>query len=151
MLGELRALGDASGPAIESIYANLEDGRAKLHVIWRLLALRRQNEQLFLKGGYTAVRVSGPRARHVVAFARQHAGETAITVVPRLVAGLGLVSGELPCGTSVWEETRVDLPFLDEGLRLREALTGRQHRVERGGLSLACLLERAPLAVLTST
>ena len=68
----------------------LPDGRAKLYLISRLLRLRKEREALFRHGGYTAVRTSGTRARHVVAYARRHAGDAIVTIAPRLIAGLGV-------------------------------------------------------------
>jgi (1->4)-alpha-D-glucan 1-alpha-D-glucosylmutase len=150
MLAEIRALGDTPGPALDAMFTNLEDGRAKLHVVWRLLALRREREALFLEGGYTAVRATGPGARHVVAFARRHAREAVIAVVPRLVTGLGVGTGVLPCGERTWGDTRIDLPFLEDGTEVRDALTGSVHVVAGGGLPLAAILARLPVALLVT-
>src|SRR6185295_12381854 len=80
MLDELRALGDAPGERVRPIFASLEDGRAKLLVISRLLALRAKLEALFARGGHSPVRTTGARARNLIAFARRHAGAAAITV-----------------------------------------------------------------------
>jgi (1->4)-alpha-D-glucan 1-alpha-D-glucosylmutase len=146
MLDELRASGDS--PPIEAIFARLEDGRAKLYVIWRLLGLRAARESLFLKGGYTAVRTTGERAKHLVSFARRHDAGVALTVAPRLITSLGIRPGELPVGAGVWGDTRIEVPFLDDGTILRDALTGREHIVENGALSAARVLDQIPLAVL---
>ncbi|MBC8023258.1 MAG: malto-oligosyltrehalose synthase, partial [Burkholderiales bacterium] len=40
MLGELAKLGDKPGAALGEIFRGLDDGRAKLYVVWRLLQLR---------------------------------------------------------------------------------------------------------------
>ncbi len=150
LLQDLEALGDSpSAGAVEAIFANLEDGRAKLYVMWRLLQLRRARTALFLEGGYTAVRTSGTRAKHIVAFARRHGKETVVTVIPRLLATLGIERGELPCGENVWGDTRIELPFLDEGVVLRDALTGREASVANGGIAASVILALAPVAVLS--
>ncbi len=65
------------------------------------------------------------------------------------MVGLGVKTGELPCG-AIWEDTRIELPFVAEGAALRDVVTGREHRIGNGGLALARLLERAPVAVLIS-
>jgi (1->4)-alpha-D-glucan 1-alpha-D-glucosylmutase len=147
MLDELEKLGDAPGPKVRDIFDRLEDGRAKLWVIWRLLRLRNQHEALFRQGGYTPVRAPGARAKNLIAFARRHEGASCITVAPRLVAGLGLKPGGLPCG-EVWENTRIELPFLPEGTELTDVITGSRHRVVHGGIELDVLLALAPVAVL---
>jgi (1->4)-alpha-D-glucan 1-alpha-D-glucosylmutase len=95
------------------------------------------------------VRATGSRARNVIAFARRHEGAACITVAPRLVSGLGIKPGGLPCG-EVWENTRIELPFLEEGAELTDVITGAKHRVEHGGIDLDVLLALAPVAVLTN-
>jgi (1->4)-alpha-D-glucan 1-alpha-D-glucosylmutase len=150
LLASLEALGpNAPAEALGDIFRNLEDGRAKLYVMWRLLQLRREREALFRDGGYMAIRTTGEHARHALAFARRNGKEVSITVVPRLMVGLGIEPGALPCGPGVWGDTRVELPFLAEGDVLRNVLTGEDARVTGGGLAIADLLARAPVAVLT--
>jgi (1->4)-alpha-D-glucan 1-alpha-D-glucosylmutase len=150
LLARLEALGPVPGrDALDEIFHHLEDGRAKLYVIWRLLQLRRERETLFRDGGYMAIRTSGARARHALAFARRQAREFSITVVPRMMVGLGLQPGALPCGAAVWGDTRIELPFLNEGDVLRDALSGAEIAVTGGGLAIADILERVPVAVLT--
>jgi (1->4)-alpha-D-glucan 1-alpha-D-glucosylmutase len=147
MLDQLEKLGDAPGERVRELFGNLADGRAKLWVIWRLLQLRNGNATLFQKGGYNPVRTTGARAKNLIAFARRHEGGACITVAPRLVASLGIRPGELPCG-DVWGDTRIELPFLDDGTELTNVISGERHRVERGAISLAKLLSSAPVAVL---
>jgi (1->4)-alpha-D-glucan 1-alpha-D-glucosylmutase len=147
LLRELEGLKPPFERALADMLRNLPDGRAKLYVLWRLLHLRKAREALFLHGGYTAVRTTGLHARHLVCFARRHGGESIVTVAPRLIAGLGLAEGELPCG-GLWGETRVELPFCKPGAVLRDVLSGREHRVERAGLLAADVLAVFPTAVL---
>jgi len=148
MLAELEELGEAPGARVRAIFDDLEDGRAKLWVVWRLLRLRRERDALFREGGYNPVRVTGVRAKNVVAFARRHAGAVCITVAPRLVAGLGIKPGELPCG-EVWGNTRIELPFVEDGTELVDVITGARHRVRKGAVDLDALLALAPVAALT--
>ncbi len=151
MLAGLERLAEAPEVALAEILASLEDGRAKMFVLWRLLQLRGEREALFRLGGYTPLRVIGERARHVVAFARRHGGECVITVVPRLVTSLGIRPRALPCGAAVWADTRVEIGFLKEGATLRNAFTERHHRVERGGIDASVLLHDFPIAVILAT
>jgi (1->4)-alpha-D-glucan 1-alpha-D-glucosylmutase len=149
LLAQLEMLGENPEPqALEDIFRKLEDGRAKLFVMWRLLQLRRAREALFRDGGYVAVRVVGEKARHAVAFARRQGHEVSVTVVPRLTVQLGVAPGTLPRGPAVWTDTRIELPFLDEGDVLRDAVSGAELRVADGGIALADILARAPVAVL---
>jgi len=150
MLAALRSLGEPREEALADMLGDLANGRAKLYALWRLLQLRKAHETLFREGGYTPVRCSGERARHIVAFARRREGEACITVAARLFAGLGIEPGELPCGAALWRDTRVHLAFLKDGTVLRDALSGREHRVQAGGLAVSSLLAAFPAAVLVT-
>jgi (1->4)-alpha-D-glucan 1-alpha-D-glucosylmutase len=149
LLAEVEAMREPLDESLAALLQGLADGRAKLYVLWRLLQLRKMREALFRDGGYTAVRTSGALGRHLIAFARRHGGEAVVTVAPRLIGGLGLGTGELPCGAAVWGDARVELPFFKEGTVLRDALSGREHRVERAGIAVGELLATFPTAVLT--
>jgi len=70
-------------------------------------------------------------------------------VVPRLMYALGLDPGALPIG-QVWGDARVELPFVEEGDVLRDAVTGRELRVAQGGLALSDVLACASVAVLVT-
>jgi (1->4)-alpha-D-glucan 1-alpha-D-glucosylmutase len=75
-----------------------EEGATKLWLIHRILTLRKARPALFGPDAlYELLRAAGRRANHVVAFMR---GGGAITVVPRLVVGLG----------SRWEDTTIIIP-----------------------------------------
>jgi (1->4)-alpha-D-glucan 1-alpha-D-glucosylmutase len=127
-----------------------QDGRVKLYVIQRGLAYRREHAQLFLRGNYVPLEVSGARANHVCAFARSYAEEEAIVVVPRLLSpliGLGM-----PLGAQVWGEDAVILPgaatrmyrnlFTAETIESGDTPEG--HRT----LPLAALFSHFPVAIL---
>jgi (1->4)-alpha-D-glucan 1-alpha-D-glucosylmutase len=125
------------------------DEHAKLFVIERLLTLRSENEALFLRAGYTAVRAHGERSRHVLAYARRHEGRIVVCVVPRLTMKLGVAAGALPCG-AVWGDTTLGLPFVAEGTVLRDVFSEEKRRLEGGVLRVGEVLTRFPVAVLAS-
>ena len=131
--GERRRLlaGLAGMPAPEEILARMDDGLPKLWVTRQALGLRRRRPELF-KGNYAPLPARGNRARHVFAFSR---GGEILTVVPRLVIGLG---GD-------WGNTSLLLP---RG-RWRNELTGDDVEGEEGGeVRLSDLLRRFPVALL---
>jgi hypothetical protein len=57
--------------------------------------------------------------------------------------------GQLPCGAT-WEDTRIEMPFLEAGTRLTDVITGREVVLDGVSLSLATLLDMAPVAVLSN-
>jgi (1->4)-alpha-D-glucan 1-alpha-D-glucosylmutase len=151
LLEGFAALPEAPGDAaLGAIFAASLDGRAKLYVMWRLLALRQARPAIFLEGTYAPLRTGGSRARHAIAYARRHGKDHAIMVVPRLAGSLGLKEGELPCGPSIWADTRVEVPFAARDAELVDVITGRPRRLADGGIALGDLLDRAPVAVLAS-
>jgi (1->4)-alpha-D-glucan 1-alpha-D-glucosylmutase len=101
------------------------DGRAKLFVVARALALRREHPALFAYGDYHPVRASGTHAAHVVAFARRHEDRGVLAVGVRLFASLGPGVGTLPVG-ACWGDTTLDLAFLPSGSAMRDVLGGTQ-------------------------
>jgi (1->4)-alpha-D-glucan 1-alpha-D-glucosylmutase len=69
--------------------ARWRDGREKLFVTARLLALRREYPDLFAAGDYQPLEIGeGRNADRLCAFARRHVTGTLIAAVPRLVGGL---------------------------------------------------------------
>jgi (1->4)-alpha-D-glucan 1-alpha-D-glucosylmutase len=126
-----RLLAELDALAPERIWARIDEGLPKLWVIRQALALRRRRPRLFgAAGEYAPLRVRGAKAGHAVAFGR---GGGAITVVPRLVLGLG---GD-------WEGTVLELPAGG----WRNELTGEM--VEGGVRALGELLGRFPVALLS--
>ena len=150
-LEELAALaaGSDAGARVRALAAASLDGRAKLWVIARSLALRRRDPELFERGGYTALAASGEKAAHVVAFARQHAGRSVIVVAGRLFLQLVGDPGRLPIGAEVWQDTAIDLAPLGGGTgRFIDALTGGTVTAAAGRLALGRAFGDFPGALL---
>ena len=129
-----------------SLLANIADGRAKLHIIRRGLAVRRAQRELFHGGSYVPLYADSGREEHIVAYALVKESKALVAVAPRLFAGL-LAEGEVaPVGERMWGEAALVLP---EGLRGQfvNALTGERHRGE-ARLPLAKLLAGFPVALL---
>jgi (1->4)-alpha-D-glucan 1-alpha-D-glucosylmutase len=136
LLAEMRA--SASGAIPDpSAWA---DGREKLFLLWRLLALRADRAELFASGGYAPLPASGARSAHVCAFLRQH-GEAAVAVViPRLVARLYGAAE-----TADWGDATVMLPAGS----WRDVVTGRSHSCS-GSIAVSRLLDEFPVTALVA-
>jgi (1->4)-alpha-D-glucan 1-alpha-D-glucosylmutase len=133
--------------AVRGLFDEPHDGRAKLWVIWRALALRREHPELFADGDYHPIAAAGERSRHVVAYARRLGATGNVVVAGRLFASLGRPAGELPVGEAAWSDTTVDLSFLPAGVELRNALTGEAHSAG-DALRLGRLFANFPGALL---
>ncbi len=135
---------DAAALASELLRA-WPDGRMKMYVTWRALGLRRRLAALFAEGETIPLGAEGPRADHVVAFARAHEGCTVLAAVAVRAAGWARFSeGPSP---SPWGDTRLRLPPGLEGRCWRDAYTGRPREAGRA-LPLAPVLDLLPAALL---
>jgi (1->4)-alpha-D-glucan 1-alpha-D-glucosylmutase len=128
---------------IGDLLANMQDGRIKQFVTWRVLAARREHEALFRDGAYVPLATTGTHADHLCAFARLLDGDCAVVVAPRLACTL--LGGEtvLPIGADIWGDTRIVLANLPPQRAWRDAVTGAEIRVGEAGVkvmlgSLAC-------------
>ena len=115
---------DARRALLGGLLDRLQDGRAKLFLIWRALQVRAALEPLFTRGGYLALRVRGAHASSIIAFMRHHAGQAAITIAPRLYARLLTEGSALPLGAEVWGDTWIELPRAGQAGMLTNDLDG---------------------------
>jgi (1->4)-alpha-D-glucan 1-alpha-D-glucosylmutase len=143
------------GRLVRELMTSCADGRIKLYLTKTALNFRRAHEALFLDGDYQPLDGQGARRDHVCAFARVHGtkqDQVAVTVVPRLVAGLMQETVRFPLGADIWRGTVLPVPFPKRGTRYRNVLTGAVLTpVEAGGtrvLPLAEILRDCPVALL---
>ncbi len=114
------------------------DGREKLFVTHRLLALRRDHPLIFSDGDYQPLEGEGESADHLCAFARRHGGETVVVAVPRLVHRLYRGGA---CAD--WRGTELALPKAN----WRDVFTARR-LYNRDRVSAADLFADFPVSVL---
>jgi 4-alpha-glucanotransferase/(1->4)-alpha-D-glucan 1-alpha-D-glucosylmutase len=136
----------------QELLANMADGRIKLYLTWRALALRAKDPELFEKGGYLPLNAVGAQADHVCAFARVHENRAVVTVAPRFYYRLTGGEAIMPLGEKIWGDTRVPLP--EKFSRYRDELTGARFGAEdahgKRSIRLAELLTTLPVALLSS-
>ena len=134
-----------------------ESGSAKLYVIWKTLALRKQNSQLFQRGSYVPLAASGEKSGNVVAFARQHDGRTIVVAVPRLCGALMGETRETVCEETIWRNSTIELPH-DAISCYHNLFTGEcvpikapnSSGAQTSGLALAQIFRSFPVALLVS-
>lgn len=104
---------------LNDLLDNYADGKIKLYLIYRSLALRNTLPDLFTYGNYIPLDVQGKHKSHIIAFARQHneysTTQFTITIVPRLLTSI-VDTNHFPLGSDVWEDTAVIIPDELKGL-----------------------------------
>ena len=136
---------EASAPSPEALLEELPDGRAKLHVIRKGLALRARQPAPFHGGQYLPLYADAGREENVCAFALHGGGTTIVAVAPRLFSRLMEGRALAPLGAAAWGESALAL----EG-RFENVLTGERHEARDGRIPLAQLLRRFPVALLVN-
>lgn len=101
----------------------LLDGRAKLRLIATGLNFRKSHPDLFARGEYRPLQVSGELGDQMIAFMRSHGDSFSITVAPRLLRSLGadnagMIASHLRQGASIV------LPRQVKGRTSRNLLSG---------------------------
>ena len=142
-----RAALAASGQP-EDLVDHWQDGRVKQAVVKRILAARRADPAAFARGSYVPIAVSGPRARHVVAFARIRCDTAILVIVSRLASSLLPSDGTLQIPRDVWADTRLHLPPALSDRRLSRILTEEPPVTVDDTVRVSDILQRLPVAVL---
>jgi (1->4)-alpha-D-glucan 1-alpha-D-glucosylmutase len=131
----------------------LNDGRAKLYLTAKTLCLRKNDPDLFRCGGYTPLKASGPRAHHIVAFAREYQGRSAIVAAPRLNATLLNQERNTVCDDTLWTDTYLEVPQTQTAC-YHNLFTGEclplSNNKEVRALPVCKLLQFFPVALLVS-
>jgi len=129
----------------EELLYNWPDGRIKMFLTQRALRFRRERADLFRRGEYLPLRVSGPLMECCVSFARQLAGKWIVVIAPRLSSRVGFP----PVG-ELWKETAIEFP---EALSLKDAhdlFTCRPVRHKKRRVSVSDALSVLPFAAITN-
>lgn len=130
---------------IDELFANKQDGRLKLFLIYRTLKARKEKRELFEQGSYIPLKAEGRWHNHIVAFARQRENQWAIAIAPRLLATV-VKPDELPLGQTIWQDTRVMLPP-DAPSSWRDAIAGEAIN-DVQNLAAGKALQNFPVALL---
>ena len=139
----------ANAPPPTTLMADWRDGRVKLAVLHRALALRARMPLLFEHGNYTPLKTEGPAECHCLAYLRALDDKHVITLITRLPATLGC--GQLPSvAPSAWAGTHVLLPRLLHGRSMTSVLSGAQAGAvpANGRVRVDELLTDFPVALL---
>jgi (1->4)-alpha-D-glucan 1-alpha-D-glucosylmutase len=141
---------EGAGAVCSELVANLADGRMKLWTTLRALTLRRQEHDLFRRGEYLTLEVSGERQEHVIAFLRRDptTGRSVLAVMPRFACTLMRGKLQLPLGEA-WGKDQLLLPVAS-GARYRNVFTDETVTVAEDGLALSTIFGTYPVGLFVS-
>jgi (1->4)-alpha-D-glucan 1-alpha-D-glucosylmutase len=94
---------------IDNLLSSKEDGRIKLFLLYRALYARNNNRNIFERGNYIPIEISGKHKDSVIAFAWEHQPLWTITIAPRFLTQV-VKNGQNPLGRDVWGDTHLVLP-----------------------------------------
>ena len=123
------------------------DGRVKQALIQRALGVRRAQPDLFARGSYQSLEVTGQLSSHIIAFARSLGDSHCIVVVPRLTARLLPGGDSIVVPHKIWSDTELHLPRALHGVR-RDAVTDSPAPSGSSPWPLTSILREFPVAML---
>jgi (1->4)-alpha-D-glucan 1-alpha-D-glucosylmutase len=129
----------------EDLLRNWPDGRIKMFLTQQTLRFRNEHVDLFQRGNYLPLRITGPFADCCIAFARQLDGQSIIAIAPRLSSRVGF----LPIG-DLWKDTAIELPENLSFDRAHEIFTGRDLQIQNRQIRLADAMSMLPFAMVTN-
>ncbi len=131
---------------INELLSTKQDGRIKLFLIYKALAARQKQRNLFEKGNYIPLKITGDNKDSIIAFAWEQKPLCAVIVAPRFLTGI-IQENQDPIGEKIWNDTRIVLPEETPSLWTEE-ITGTEIK---GGQTLLVgdILKYFPCALLT--
>jgi (1->4)-alpha-D-glucan 1-alpha-D-glucosylmutase len=139
-----RLLASLETASAKELLDQWQDGRIKLLLTQRLLRFRREQAELFRRGKYLPLTVTGEFADCCIAFAREHEGKWIAVLVPRLSSRIGFP----PIGDK-WKDTAAEFPASFSRENAAELFTGRKLGAETS-LGLSDAMHVLPFAVFSN-
>ncbi len=124
----------------------MSSGAIKMYLIHRAMEFRREHQELFMRGEYVPLKVTGEGTNQVVAFARTHNDKRVIVMCGRFFMNLP-EAPPLPVDPNVWAGTFVELQN-DSSTSMKELITGRAISLARGRIAVDDAFAQLPVAML---
>ncbi|MGI8598389.1 MAG: malto-oligosyltrehalose synthase [Chitinophagaceae bacterium] len=99
---------------IDNLWQERYNGKIKLWLLNHLLHERTSDPNIFSKGNYLALKVTGKYKKNIIAFARQHEGKFFIVIAPLHLAAI-CKQQKKDWNKVDWEDTQVIIPGSETG------------------------------------
>src|SRR5437870_2910330 len=133
------------GATPEELVRNWPDGRIKMFLTQQVLQFRREHVDLFRRGEYLPLAVSGTLAESCVSFARVLAGKWIVVIAPRLSSRVGFP----PVG-ELWKDTAIEFPETLSFEHAQDLFTCRPIHHEGRHVSVADAMSILPFGAITN-
>jgi len=131
---------------VTHLLKDMRNGAIKMYLIYRAMEFRRAHPELFMRGEYVPLAVTGERANHVIAFARVHEDKRVIIMCGRFFMSLPKAP-PLPVDPNVWRGT-----FVESGEQssraMTDLITGQTISLAGGRVTLEEAFAQMPIAML---
>ncbi len=131
----------------------LDSGKMKLYLTATILNFRQKNQNIFRKGNYIPLEVSGAKEENIIAFARQFEDEEIIVIVPRFI--YNMISEEIPfpAGNEIWGGNKIKISNLNKNCSWKDILTQQEFIFSEtllpdAEIDLGEILNTLPIAIL---
>jgi (1->4)-alpha-D-glucan 1-alpha-D-glucosylmutase len=91
--------------ALRDLVAHWQDGRIKMHLIWKSLGFRRAHPDFFHEAEFVPLQTAGCNAANVIAFVRKAARGSVLVAIPRWLSQISRNNQQFD-----WCDTRLILP-----------------------------------------
>jgi (1->4)-alpha-D-glucan 1-alpha-D-glucosylmutase len=125
---------------------DLSSGAIKMYLTNRAMEFRRDNPALFMRGEYIPLNVTGPRANHIVAFARAYESKRVVVACGRFFMQLR-EAPPLPVDPEVWADTFIELEP-GSSSSMTDVITGRTISIGGGRIRVAEAFAQMPMTML---
>jgi (1->4)-alpha-D-glucan 1-alpha-D-glucosylmutase len=131
---------------IKELWLNHDNGLLKLYLTWIGLNFRKRNPNLFQRGEYIPINISGEKSRHVIAFARRYEEKVCIIAAGRFFTLLADLKTHWPPVGNIWKEAKMDALPIFYG-NYRDIISGLEIRIDQQ-IPLTELFVHFPFAIL---
>ena len=132
---------------LKELKANYQDGKIKMYLLYKALELRKAYQDLFIKGEYIPLKITGENAEKMIAFARNLNNKWAVVIVPIFVTTIFEPEDFKPI-EGAFSSIRISLP--DNAPEKWKSCISNSEHSRSPFLNLQGLLEEFPVVLLSN-
>lgn len=132
----------------EKMFLPFENGEIKFYTQSKIMAMRNEYTDLFIKGEYIPIGIIGEKSHNVIAYARIHNEKVMIVVIPRFISHSTISSYNLCCDELFWKNSQLNIPQQISNQNFINILTNEE--ISISDTKISSLLKNFPVGVFLS-